>query len=92
MNSGRAFVAVAVLAVAVQGTEAGPRAEDTQYILFNREALANTLADPRCRYVCIFNWESIRTSDSIRNAITDLVEAGASTGRSLINSRESTPL
>jgi hypothetical protein len=56
-----------------------------------REALANTLADPRCRYVCIFNWESIRASDSIRTAITEMVEAGASTARFLINARESTP-
>jgi hypothetical protein len=34
-------------------------------------ALSNTLADPHCRYVCIFNWESIRTNpaalDSIRS-------------------------
>ena len=30
---------------------------------------------PRCRYVCIFNWESIRGSDSILKAITELVEA-----------------
>jgi hypothetical protein len=40
-----------------------------------REALANTLSDRRCRYVCIFNWESIRDSDSIQNAIVGLVKA-----------------
>lgn len=56
-----------------------------------REALANTLADPRCRYVCIFNWESIRASDSIRKAIAEMVEASTSTARSPIKSRESTP-
>jgi hypothetical protein len=35
-----------------------------------RQALANTLADSRCRYVCIFNWESIRASDSVLDSIT----------------------
>ena len=38
-----------------------------------RTALANTLADPRCRYVCIFNWESIRESDSIHQGIQELL-------------------
>ncbi len=37
-----------------------------------RRALTNTLADPRCRYVCIFNWESIRSSESVLRAISDL--------------------
>jgi hypothetical protein len=41
-----------------------------------RKALANTLSDSRCRYVCIFNWESIRASDSIIKAIAELVEGG----------------
>ena len=40
-----------------------------------RVALANTLSDTRCRYVCIFNWESIRASDSVFRAITELIEA-----------------
>ncbi len=40
-----------------------------------RNALANTLSDPRCRYVCVFNWESIRSSEAVLKAITDLVEA-----------------
>ncbi|MHB9005927.1 MAG: hypothetical protein ACYDC1_03265 [Limisphaerales bacterium] len=40
-----------------------------------RQALAATLADPRCRYVCIFNWESIRASDSVLNSITELLAA-----------------
>ncbi len=39
-----------------------------------REALINTVSDPRCRYVCIFNWESIRSSDGVRQAITELVD------------------
>lgn len=39
-----------------------------------RDALTHTLSDPRCRYVCIFNWESIRSSPTVHQAITDLVE------------------
>ena len=38
------------------------------------DALANTLSDPRCRYVCIFNWESIRSSETVLQAVTELVE------------------
>jgi hypothetical protein len=41
-----------------------------------RDALTHTLSDPRCRYVCIFNWESIRTDETVQQAITQLVEAG----------------
>ena len=40
-----------------------------------RQALAHTLGDPRCRYVCIFNWESIRASESVLRSITGLLEA-----------------
>ena len=40
-----------------------------------RNALSNTLSDPRCRYVCIFNWESIRSSEPVLKAISELVEA-----------------
>jgi len=39
------------------------------------DALANTLSDPRCRYVCIFNWESIRDKPSVLQAIKDMVDA-----------------
>ena len=46
-----------------------------------RQALANTLSDPRCRYLCIFNWESVRASDSVRRAITEAVEAGGQQAR-----------
>jgi hypothetical protein len=38
-----------------------------------RRALRNTLTDNRCRYVCIFNWESIRSSDGILEALTETV-------------------
>ena len=41
-----------------------------------RKALANTLSDPRCRYACIFNWESIRSSEAVLTSITQLVEPG----------------
>jgi hypothetical protein len=46
-----------------------------------RQALANTLADPRCRYVCIFNWESIRSSEAVLKAIAELVETSQRDGR-----------
>jgi len=38
-----------------------------------RAALANTLGDKRCRYVCIFNWESIRSNTAALDAVTSLV-------------------
>ena len=38
-----------------------------------RNALAVTLSDSRCRYVCVFNWESIRASESVLKSITKLV-------------------
>lgn len=40
-----------------------------------RTALAKTFSDPRCRYVCIFNWEGIRASDSVLKAISEFVGA-----------------
>jgi len=43
-----------------------------------RHALAATLADPKCRYLCIYNWEGIQDSTSILSAIT-LTLATAST-------------
>jgi hypothetical protein len=43
-----------------------------------RQALVNTLADPRCRYVCLFNWESIQSSDSVLNAIAEVLAGGSS--------------
>jgi hypothetical protein len=39
------------------------------------EALAQTLSDPRCRYVCIFNWESIRSNEAALKSIAEIVEA-----------------
>jgi hypothetical protein len=38
-----------------------------------RNALANTLSDPRCRYVCVFNWESIRGNEAVLTAIRQLI-------------------
>lgn len=37
-----------------------------------QSALRKTLADPRCRYVCIFNWESIRTNPAALQAISEI--------------------
>jgi len=42
-----------------------------------RSALTNTLADPRCRYVCIFNWESIRDNAAAQQAIAGMVAESA---------------
>ncbi len=41
-----------------------------------RSALEKTLADRRCRYVCIFNWEGIHNSEAVLKGIEDVVEAG----------------
>jgi hypothetical protein len=40
------------------------------------DALRNTLADRRCKYVCIFNWESIRSSPAPLEAIRWLIYGG----------------
>jgi hypothetical protein len=40
-----------------------------------RAALEKTLADSRCRYVCIYNWEGIRESKPVLEAIRQTVEA-----------------
>jgi hypothetical protein len=40
-----------------------------------RSALANTLSDSRCRYVCIFNWESIRSNPAALEGIGEFLEA-----------------
>jgi len=38
-----------------------------------RRALENTLIDPRCRFICIYNWEGIRESEPILEAIKQVV-------------------
>ena len=38
-----------------------------------RSALENTLIDPRCRFICIYNWEGIRDSEAILEAIRQVV-------------------
>ena len=40
-----------------------------------RNALEATLADPRCRYLNIYNWDKIRDSDSVLEAIRRTVAA-----------------
>ncbi|MCW5550778.1 MAG: hypothetical protein KIS67_01295 [Verrucomicrobiae bacterium] len=42
-----------------------------------RQALENTLADRRCRYVCIFNWESIHHNESALEALRQTLAASA---------------
>lgn len=40
-----------------------------------RGALDKTLAQPRCRYLCIFNWNDIRDSEAILQAVRDVASA-----------------
>lgn len=40
-----------------------------------RDALTNTLSDPRCLYVCVFNWESMATFPGIAKGIHEVVDA-----------------
>jgi hypothetical protein len=46
-----------------------------------RRALENTLADRRCRFLCIFNWEGIRDSDAVLEAIRQVIAASADRNR-----------
>ncbi|MDB6026276.1 MAG: hypothetical protein JWM68_2499 [Verrucomicrobiales bacterium] len=39
-----------------------------------KQALENTLADRRCRFVCIYNWESIDDNEPALQAIRELVD------------------
>lgn len=49
---------------AVEWLHLGPRETDAW-----QSALVNTLSDKHCRFVCIYNWESIRNNDAILKAI-----------------------
>lgn len=40
-----------------------------------RRALENTLSDPRCRFLCIYNWEGIRKSEAILEAVRQVIAA-----------------
>jgi hypothetical protein len=40
-----------------------------------RDALTNTLSDPRCRYVCVFNWESLAANPGISQGIHEVLDA-----------------
>lgn len=42
-----------------------------------RQALGNTLADRKCRYLCIYNWEGIRDSEPVLEAIRQTIAASA---------------
>ena len=39
-----------------------------------RSAIENTLADARCRYLCIYNWSSIRDDAAAKGAIQSLLD------------------
>lgn len=39
-----------------------------------RKALAATLAVPRCRYLCIYNWEGIRDASEVLQAIREVTQ------------------
>lgn len=41
-----------------------------------RDALTRTLSDPRCRYVCVFNWETVAAFPGVAQGIRDVVDAG----------------
>lgn len=43
-----------------------------------RDALAKTFSDPRCRYICVFNWESLIAHPTIIDGIREFVTAPAS--------------
>lgn len=53
---------------AVEWLYQGPRKVETWH-----NALENTLIDPRCRFICIYNWEGIRESEAILEAIRQFV-------------------
>ncbi len=38
-----------------------------------RRALTNTLSDPRCRYLCIYNWSGVRDNHAALEAIRQLI-------------------
>ena len=55
----------------------GPRTEEAW-----RGALAATMADPRCRYLCVFNWEGIRDSEPVMRAVDAFLRERAAGPRS----------
>ena len=42
-----------------------------------RRAITATLADPRCRYLCIYNWSGVRDNRAAMDAIGQLTKAAA---------------
>ncbi len=52
---------------AVEWLYQGPRKLDPW-----RDAMANTLAQPNCRYLCIYNWEAVRADKEIMSAVQSL--------------------
>jgi hypothetical protein len=45
------------------------------------QALENTLANRRCRYVCIYNWEGIRDNAPVLDSIRQMVAASVADAR-----------
>ncbi len=51
----------------------------TEWLLFHDDqakwtsALENALSSRRCRYLCIFNWSSIKSKNTVHNAIRNVV-------------------
>jgi len=53
------------------------------YMNFNntklfRQALENTLSDPRCKFLCIYNWEGIKDKKPVLEAIRNVASSGIS--------------
>ena len=45
-----------------------------------QRALTATLADPRCRYLCIYNWAGVRGNRGALDAIHQLIQSSAGLG------------
>ena len=46
-----------------------------------KTAIENTLADARCRYLCIFNWEGIKGNAAALEAIREVTAGNVGTGK-----------
>ena len=57
---------------AVEWLYQGP-AETTAW----QRALTATLSDPRCRYVCIYNWSGVRNNEAAKAAVRQLIQPTA---------------
>lgn len=46
-----------------------------------RDSIQSTLADPQCRFLCIYNWSNIRGSTNAQQAIRDFVNGSGKISR-----------